>query len=58
MIIWVAIYSTVTSVDFIDEVIILYGSANFWASVLISVILALSKFLQMNWMIVCLTRCV
>ena len=43
MIIWIAGYSAFTSVDFIDEVVILYGSVNFWAAVLIAVTLALGK---------------
>ncbi|KAL5521166.1 hypothetical protein ACEPAG_9088 [Sanghuangporus baumii] len=42
MIIWIAVYSAFTSVDFIDEVIILYGSVTFWATVLISMIVALA----------------
>ena len=41
MMAWIAIYSLFQSIDFIDEVVILFGEFTFWAAVLISVIIAL-----------------
>lgn len=41
MIIWIAIYSAFNSVDFNDEVVVLYGSVTFWATVLLTVIISL-----------------
>jgi phospholipid-translocating ATPase len=41
MIIWISIYSAFESVDFNDEVIILYGSITFWGTVIFTVVVAL-----------------
>lgn len=41
MIIWISIYSAFNSVDFNDEVIVLYGEITFWATVLVTTALAL-----------------
>ncbi|TFK47398.1 phospholipid-translocating P-type ATPase [Heliocybe sulcata] len=42
MIIWIAIYSAFESPDFIDEVVVLFSNIIFWASVVVSVVLALA----------------
>ncbi|KAI0643994.1 phospholipid-translocating P-type ATPase [Trametes meyenii] len=41
MLVWIAIYSAFDSIDFNDEVVILFGEVTFWASVLFSVVIAL-----------------
>ncbi|CDO76204.1 hypothetical protein BN946_scf184819.g4 [Trametes cinnabarina] len=41
MLLWIAIYSAFPSIDFVDEVVVLFGEVTFWASVLISVVIAL-----------------
>ncbi|KAI0064385.1 phospholipid-translocating P-type ATPase [Artomyces pyxidatus] len=41
MVLWIVIYSLFESFDFVDEVQILYGGITFWATVLISVAIAL-----------------
>lgn len=41
MLVWIAIYSAFESIDFVDEVVVLFGEVTFWASVLISVVIAL-----------------
>ncbi|KAI1792323.1 phospholipid-transporting ATPase 1 [Ganoderma leucocontextum] len=41
MMAWIAVYSLFQSIDFIEEVVILFGEFTFWAAVLISVIIAL-----------------
>lgn len=38
---WIAIYSLFTSIDFVDEVVILFGTITFWVSVVLSVVIAL-----------------
>lgn len=43
MLIWVVVYSFFFSSDFIDEFIILYGTVQFWAAVIFSAVVALSK---------------
>ncbi|KAI8973092.1 phospholipid-transporting ATPase 1 [Trametes punicea] len=55
MILWIAIYSAFQSIDFVDEVVILFGEVTFWASVLISVVIALGprflvKFITTSYM--------
>ncbi|KAI0329328.1 phospholipid-translocating P-type ATPase [Cubamyces sp. BRFM 1775] len=55
MLLWIAIYSAFDSIDFVDEVVILFGEITFWASVLISVIIALAprfvvKFFTTSYM--------
>ncbi|KZT25558.1 phospholipid-translocating P-type ATPase [Neolentinus lepideus HHB14362 ss-1] len=42
MIIWIAVYSVFDSPDFNDEVVVLYSNIIFWASVIVSVVLALA----------------
>ncbi|KAF8648400.1 hypothetical protein AX16_006309 [Volvariella volvacea WC 439] len=47
---WVVIYSFFFSSDFIDEVVILYGNVTFWATVLMSVVIALApRFFVKFW---------
>lgn len=41
MLAWIAIYSLFESVDFVDEVVILFGDITFWTSVILSVVIAL-----------------
>ena len=43
MLVWIVIYSLFESFDFIDEVIVLFGGVTFWATVLLSVAIALSE---------------
>lgn len=43
MLLWIAIYSLFDSINFNDEVVVLFGEVTFWATVLISVIVALGK---------------
>ena len=43
MLAWIAIYSLFESVDFVDEVVILFGDITFWTSVILSVVIALGK---------------
>lgn len=43
MLIWIVIYSFFQSNDFNDEVVILFGNVQFWATVLVSVVVALGK---------------
>lgn len=43
MLLWILVYSFFFSSDFIDEFIVLFGEVTFWATVLISVAVALSK---------------
>ncbi|KAI0367307.1 phospholipid-transporting ATPase 1 [Pilatotrama ljubarskyi] len=55
MLVWIAIYSAFPSVDFVDEVVILFGEVTFWACVLISVVIALGprflvKFYKTSYM--------
>lgn len=44
MLLWIVIYSFFESSDFNDEVVILFGNVPFWASVVISVVIALGEF--------------
>lgn len=41
MLLWIVIYSFFQSNDFNDEVVILFGNIQFWATVLVSVVVAL-----------------
>ncbi|OJT03153.1 Phospholipid-transporting ATPase DNF1 [Trametes pubescens] len=55
MLVWIAIYSAFESIDFVDEVVVLFGEVTFWASVLISVVIALGprfivKFVTSTYM--------
>ncbi|PCH37130.1 phospholipid-translocating P-type ATPase [Wolfiporia cocos MD-104 SS10] len=55
MILWITIYSFFDTPNFNDEVIILFGEVTFWATVLISVIIALAprflvKFVKSAYM--------
>ena len=43
MLLWIVIYSFFQSSDFNDEVVILFGNVPFWASVIISIIIALGE---------------
>lgn len=40
---WVTIYSFFDSVDFRDEVVILFGNVGFWSTIIITIILALGQ---------------
>ncbi|KAA1479229.1 phospholipid-translocating P-type ATPase [Dentipellis sp. KUC8613] len=42
MVLWIAIYSFFPTFDFQDEVIILFGNVIFWATVVLSVVLAIA----------------
>jgi phospholipid-translocating ATPase len=44
MMLWILIYSFFTSIDFVDEVLILFGGVQFWATVLFTSIVALGAF--------------
>ncbi|KAI0954200.1 hypothetical protein AcV7_007497 [Taiwanofungus camphoratus] len=55
MLLWIAIYSLFDSINFNDEVVVLFGEVTFWATVLISVIVALGprflvKFVKSTYM--------
>ncbi|RDX49470.1 phospholipid-transporting ATPase 1 [Lentinus brumalis] len=41
MMAWIAIYSLFESIDFVDEVVILFGELTFWTALLLSVVVAL-----------------
>ena len=43
MLLWIVIYSFFQSSDFNDEVVVLFGNVPFWASVVISIIVALGE---------------
>lgn len=43
MVAWIIIYSFFPSSDFVNEVVVLFGEVNFWATVLVSVFIALSQ---------------
>ena len=38
---WIAIYSLFESIDFVQEVVVLFGEITFWTSVVFSVVVAL-----------------
>ncbi|KAK7442780.1 phospholipid transporting ATPase [Stygiomarasmius scandens] len=42
MLLWILVYSFFFSSDFVDEVIILFGTISFWATVIFSVVVALA----------------
>jgi len=48
MLLWIVIYSFFQSNDFNDEVVILFGNVPFWASVIISIIIALGESLPVE----------
>ncbi|KAH9846917.1 phospholipid-translocating P-type ATPase [Lenzites betulinus] len=55
MMVWIAIYSAFESIDFVDEVVVLFGEVTFWATVLMSVVIALGprflvKFIKSTYM--------
>ncbi|THH16206.1 hypothetical protein EW146_g4397 [Bondarzewia mesenterica] len=55
MLIWIVIYSFFESFDFINEVVVLFGGVTFWATVILSVMIALAprflvKFLTTTYM--------
>ncbi|KAI0635354.1 phospholipid-translocating P-type ATPase [Trametes polyzona] len=55
MLVWIAIYSAFESIDFVDEVVVLFGEVTFWAAVLLSVVIALGprflvKFFKSTYM--------
>jgi len=55
MLLWIVIYSFFQSNDFNDEVVILFGNVPFWASVVISIIIALAprfliKFISTSYL--------
>lgn len=41
MVLWIVIYSYFPSSDFVEEVAVLFGEITFWATVLLSVFIAL-----------------
>jgi len=46
MLLWILIYSFFMSADFVDEVLILFGGIQFWATVLITALLALGTYIN------------
>ncbi|KAF8628303.1 hypothetical protein AX17_006006 [Amanita inopinata Kibby_2008] len=42
MLLWIVIYSFFPSIDFVDEVTILFGGIQFWATVILTVLVALA----------------
>lgn len=50
MLIWIAIYSAFNSIDFNDEVVVLYGEVTFWATVLVTTCVALGKIIHYDQM--------
>jgi phospholipid-translocating ATPase len=46
---WIAVYSFFQTSDFIDEVIILFGGIPFWATVFLSVVVALGLYSLLSW---------
>ncbi|KAH8107301.1 phospholipid-translocating P-type ATPase [Phellopilus nigrolimitatus] len=54
MIIWISVYSLFNSVDFNDEVLVLYGEITFWTTVILTIAVALGphflvKFAQSSY---------
>ena len=45
MLLWIVIYSFFQSGDFNDEVVILFGNVIFWATVVVSVVIALGMII-------------
>jgi phospholipid-translocating ATPase len=43
MLMWIVVYSFFITSDFIDEVVILFGTLTFWATVFLSAAVALGK---------------
>jgi phospholipid-translocating ATPase len=52
MVAWIVIYSFFPATDFVDEVQVLFGEVTFWATVVVSVFIALGQCLVMFWWIV------
>jgi phospholipid-translocating ATPase len=48
MMLWIVVYSAISSGPFADEFIILYGGVTFWATLIISVFLAIGKLFVIN----------
>jgi len=46
MMAWIVVYSFFPSIDFVDEVSILFGTVSFWATVLVTVCICLGMFLN------------
>jgi phospholipid-translocating ATPase len=46
MVAWIVIYSFFESPDFNDEIAVLFGEVTFWATVLVSVSIALGPCLE------------
>jgi phospholipid-translocating ATPase len=44
MLLWIVVYSYFQSSDFNEEVVVLFGELTFWATVVFSVLVALSEF--------------
>ena len=45
MVAWIIIYSFFESNDFNDEVTVLFGNVTFWATVVVSVVVSLCRYL-------------
>ena len=45
MLIWISIYSAFNSVDFNDEVVVLFGEITFWATVIVTMAVTLGNCL-------------
>lgn len=49
MMLWILIYSFFMSIDFVDEVLILFGGIQFWATVLFTTTVALGAFIHIHF---------
>jgi len=50
MLLWILVYSFFFSSDFVDEVIILFGTISFWATVIFSVGVALGVYYAISFL--------
>jgi len=48
MLLWILIYSFFISADFMDKMLISFGSIQFWATVLIIALLALGTYINFS----------
>jgi len=43
LVLWIAVYSFLPSIAFNEEIIVLFGTVDFWATIILSVTLAIGK---------------
>lgn len=48
MLLWIVVYSFFLTVDFIDEVTVLFGELTFWTSVIFATVVALGECSALN----------